>query len=216
MSQVRLHQRPSRYRTEQTWRHGVSWLRLDVFQQRKSAVAGTQGCHQETEIREDQWEENVNTCWSSLQGFPRRVCHVFELLPRSSIRRGSRLHVSPSAVQDPLPNPQPPVRLHFRLDDVETEGRSLRCRRRNLRLRSSSHHARTSLMRIKAEISYMQTTYDYGLKFFSNSNLVNLHFKKIKLKIVMALSGNCLVHLKILWNFYVSWRKKIVKKRKEK
>jgi len=53
-------------------------------------------------------------------------------------------------------------------------------------------------MRIKAEISYMQTTYDYGLKFFSNSNLVNLHFKKIKLKIVMALSGNCLVHLKIL------------------
>ena len=74
MSQVRLHQRPSRYRTEQTWRHGVSWLRLDVFQQRKFALAGTQGCHQETEIREDQWEENVNTCWSSLQGKLLKLC----------------------------------------------------------------------------------------------------------------------------------------------
>ena len=62
-------------------------------------MAGTEGRHQETEVREDQREEDVDSSGSSLQRFPGRVRHVSQLLPRSPLRRGSRLHVSPAAVQ---------------------------------------------------------------------------------------------------------------------
>ena len=58
-----------------------------------------------------------------VQGFPSRVCHVPQLLPRAALRRGTRLHVSAPALQNPLQDPQPPVRLHLRLDDAQAEGR---------------------------------------------------------------------------------------------
>ena len=62
-------------------------------------MAGTEGRHQETEVREDQREEDVDSSGSSLQRFPGRVRDVSQLLPRSPLRGGSRLHVSPAALQ---------------------------------------------------------------------------------------------------------------------
>lgn len=89
----------------------------------------------------------TETC--SFPGFPSGVRHVSELLPRSEVRGGPRLHVSPSAVPDPLPHPQPPVRLHLRLDHAEAEGRRQRRRGGNLRLRGAAHHARAALNKAK-------------------------------------------------------------------
>lgn len=52
---------------------------------------------------------------------PRRVRHVLELLPWTTIWRDSRLHVPAAIVPHPLPNPQPTIRLHLWLDDAQTE-----------------------------------------------------------------------------------------------
>ena len=45
-------------------------------------------------------------------GVPGRICHVPELLSRSTVRGGARLHVPSPVVSHPLPHAQPSVRLH--------------------------------------------------------------------------------------------------------
>jgi serine/threonine protein kinase len=56
------------------------------------------------------------------KGFPAEFAmYLNYLLPRPALRGGAGLHVPPPALQDPLPYPQPPVRLHVRLDHAEAE-----------------------------------------------------------------------------------------------
>ena len=64
----------------------------------------------------DQREKDVHPRRGSVQGLSRRVRHVLELLPRTQIRGGPRLHVLEAALQNPLQNPQPPSEnwLHFK------------------------------------------------------------------------------------------------------
>lgn len=57
---------------------------------------------------------------------PSRVRHVLELLSRTALRGGSRLHVPQATVSHPLPHPEPPVRLRFRLDHSQAEERHRR------------------------------------------------------------------------------------------
>jgi len=57
-----------------------------------------------------------------LVGFPCRICDVLELLSWFAIRRDAGLHVPAPTVPYTIPNAQPPVRLRFRLEHVETEG----------------------------------------------------------------------------------------------
>jgi len=65
--------------------------------------------------------ENVDTGGDAVQGLPLRVLHVPELLSWAALRRGPRLHVPAPALPHPLPHPQPPVRLHLRLDTPQAE-----------------------------------------------------------------------------------------------
>ena len=84
-------------------------------------MARTQGGDQETEVREDQREEDVDSSGGAVQGIPAGVRLVSQLLSRAALRRGARLRVPaqgavPAAVQqeDALP-----VRLLVRLGAVE-------------------------------------------------------------------------------------------------
>lgn len=65
---VRVDKCPSRYRAEPSGRHGVSRLRTNVLQQRLTALARSKSCDQETEVRENKREEDVNACRHTLQG----------------------------------------------------------------------------------------------------------------------------------------------------
>ena len=77
----------------------------------------------------------INEYTMVFSGFPSRVCNVPQLLPWAALRGGARLHVPASALQDPLQDAQPPVRLHLRLDNAEAEG----CCKCSWVLQSSSH-----------------------------------------------------------------------------
>ena len=61
-------------------------------------------------------------------GLPCRVCHVPQLLSWPPVWGGTRLHVSATAVSDPFPHLEPPVRLHLRLDIAQAESGSIKPR----------------------------------------------------------------------------------------
>ena len=58
-------------------------------------------------------EEDVDAGGHAVQGFPRRVLDVSQLLPRLAVRGGAGLHVPAAAVPHPLPHPQPYLRLRL-------------------------------------------------------------------------------------------------------
>jgi len=78
----------------------------------------------------DKWLEYPNRTQSSrifwlnmclLTGISRRVRYVFELLSRTPLRGGPRLHVFATIVSNSFPYSQPSVWLHLRLDYAETK-----------------------------------------------------------------------------------------------
>lgn len=126
--QVCQHQRSLGHRAVSTGRHGIPRLCPHVLQPRLFALARTKGRNQKAEIRKNQRKENVHACWGPLQGISRRVRNVSQLLPRPQVWRRARLHVLAATVQNPVPHPQSSIRLHFRLDNVETESGTFSCR----------------------------------------------------------------------------------------
>lgn len=65
-------------RAVQTGRPGVPGLCPHVLQPGLAALAGAQGCDQETEVWTHQWEENVHTHRGALQGIPMWVRTKFQ------------------------------------------------------------------------------------------------------------------------------------------
>lgn len=64
-------------RTEQKGRYGVAGLRPHVLPQGQSSMAGSQGCHQEAEVRQDQREEDVDAHRGTVQRIPLSVFVCF-------------------------------------------------------------------------------------------------------------------------------------------
>ena len=54
-----------------------------------------------------------------------RILDVLELLPGAPFRRITRLYVYAPIVPNPIPYPEPTIRLHLRLDDAKAESRSI-------------------------------------------------------------------------------------------
>lgn len=102
---------------------------------------------------------------------PRRVLDVLKLLPRAALRGGSRLHVLASVVPHPLPNTEPTVRLHLRLDDVKAESCSL----------SSGHrrHGHPSSGRGRRWTPGHSLTVDWCHSFVSRCRLANLQARTL-------------------------------------
>ena len=101
----------------QARRFGGARLRSHVLPAWKLAMAGSESCDEEAEVRHDFGEEDVHPGGSPLPWFSIRVWHIPQLLPFSKIRRQARLLVSSQGLPRRPPAPGSPSHISHRAVD---------------------------------------------------------------------------------------------------